>query len=290
MLHMLVATPLGQAYRGKGKAVTQTKQGEDEKRWVAAMAEKLGLKLDGEPAKQDPPRPDAELTLAGGTRIGVEVVEAMDQATRHGYSGVRAQIVRNATNAMKQRGLAANVGLAMLDGLLPSLAALSKKEQIATALRIVDLAAEAVAIPLEGKIGWMFHDHCDNGRTDGFRYVGDLASRGLQNFSWIQVSPWFEPVVLTLGSGIGAGPDQIQEAIDRKLKKRARYDLEGLKELWLLVVGSAATGGSRDLYDAKRTAFISPFAQTFFLECSEDKCIRLTPRPDADAIASATGR
>jgi hypothetical protein len=261
--------------------MTQSKQMTDETRWVSAMAEMLGLELLDGPKSQDPPRPDVVLTLIDGRRIAVEVTEAMDEATRKGYDGARELIVRLVTEGMKERGLAATVHLSIPLGFLPVLGGLPGKAQRELSSRIIELAGEALAMPLKtGTRGSVFADDPeDRPRRPNLQFVGDLRSRAISYFRWITVSPSSDVRVSTGTGGTGSGQSVIQEAIDRKAEKRGRYDLSGIHELWLLVVGSTGTGGSLDIHVAERNTFSSPFAQTFFLECWEEKCIRLTTMP-----------
>jgi CO dehydrogenase/acetyl-CoA synthase gamma subunit (corrinoid Fe-S protein) len=67
----------------------------------------------------------------------------------------------------------------------------------------------------------------------------------------------------------------IQAAIDHK--SIADYSMPGA-ESWLLVVGSAGTGGTLDTSDA-RGQFTSPFVKTVFLECFSGDCVVLQTRP-----------
>ena len=144
-------------------------------------------------------------------------------------------------------------------------------------LSIVDLVAEAVALPLNDECrGWTFADDPEERpRRSNLKFIGDLRSRHIKYVRWVNVLPASEIRVLTGTSGMGAGPHLIQEAIDHKAAKRDKYDLRDVDELWLLVVGSTGTGGSLDVYQAEGSRFTSPFAQTIFLECWEAKCIRL---------------
>jgi hypothetical protein len=260
--------------------MTQSKQTADEARWVAAMVELLGLELLDEPKKQDPPRPDFTLTLIDNgkrKRVAIEVVEAMSEATRKGYYGARDLIVRLVREGMTKRGLAATVSLSIPLGFLPMLGQLSGKAQREMSSRIVDLVAEALALPLDRECrGWTFaEDPEERPRRSNLKFIGDLRSRHIEYVRWVNVSPASEVHVQTGIGGMGTGLHLIQEAIDHKAAKRDKYDLRGVDELWLLVVGSTGTGGSLDVYQAESSTFTSPFAQTIFLECLEAKCIRL---------------
>jgi len=197
------------------------------------MVDMLASELRGDPEKQDPPRPDFLLTLSDGRRVAVEIVEAMDEAIRKGYAGARRRIVHQVTDGMKERSLAANVSLSIPHGFVAELGALPGKVQRATSARIVDLVAEALATPLgAGHHGWLYEDGEPDERPakNQLQYVGDLSSRGIPCVGWIAVYPWHEAVVLTAVSGIGPGPNLIQEAIDRKAVKRESYEIDARAE------------------------------------------------------------
>jgi len=91
-------------------------QDADEIRWATEMAQHLGLDLAGAPTKQDPPKPDIMLALPDGRRIGVEVVEAMNQNARKGYAGTLSRVSAKVTRELRRRRLNANVGLVVADG------------------------------------------------------------------------------------------------------------------------------------------------------------------------------
>lgn len=79
-------------------------------------------------------------------------------------------------------------------------------------------------------------------------------------------------------------PNLIQEAIDKKLAKRAKYvaSKPDAEEVWLLVVGGHCIGSLLPMHVAMRQTYTSPFARTYFLEAGEGKCVPLKTAPSAN--------
>ena len=100
----------------------------------------------------------------------------------------------------------------------------------------------------------------------------DLDGRGIEFATAVMVRPDDEPNVGRSGSSWGQPPSIIQDAIDKKASKLeggAGYDAQ-----WLLVVGSAATGGTLDI-----SAADGHFASLYDRSSSS----RRSPRPSASS-------
>ena len=84
--------------------------------------------------------------------------------------------------------------------------------------------------------------------------------------------------------GSGQRPDIVQDAINSKVGDLPVYRQCGAGEIWLLVIGSAGTGGALFIDDVDDRVFMSPYDQTIFLELFEGRCMVLNTTP---AVASA---
>lgn len=77
------------------------------------------------------------------------------------------------------------------------------------------------------------------------------------------------------GQGEGQRSDIVQEAINSKAGDLPVYRQCGADEIWLLIVGSAGTGGALFIEDVEDYMFTSPYDRTVFLELFEGRCMVL---------------
>lgn len=267
--------------------MTQQKQTGDELEWVTEMTSALGLELHEPPRKQDVPSADISLALvvAGRVRrIDVEVVEAIDQATRAGYNGARRLIVTETTAELRRRRLQASVSL-MFDNSVLGLIQAQPSERRLMAAKIADLVADTLARPKPDlQTHWTWRSE-EQSTEVGQECLGLLSSWGIKFLRMIVVSPWFEPVVLTAAGGPMDSPQLIQDAISKKVEKRARYlaSATDAAEVWLLVVGGHCTGSLLPMHVATSRTYMSPFSRTYFLDAGEGRCVRLATTRSSDA-------
>jgi hypothetical protein len=81
--------------------------------------------------------------------------------------------------------------------------------------------------------------------------------------------------------GDGQHSDIVQRAINDKAQQLATYRQCGADEIWLLVIGSAGTGGALFVDDVDDRVFTSLYDRTIFLELFERKCVVLNTAPPA---------
>lgn len=251
-------------------------------RWATDMARHLGLDLASAPTKQQPRKPDVLLVLADGQRIGVEVVEVMNQQAKKGYAGTLTRVSAHVIRVMRQRGLNANVGLVVRDGGITALGRLKGDGEPALCRAIVSSVADALASPLPaGCLGWIYDDADPSAAGSKFHRLGTLSARGIKHLAWLQVVPYPEVRVITAVGNTVEGPQRVQSAIDEKAEKHPKYDQEGLRELWLLVVNGLCTGTSLGLPRIESHTFTSPFVRTLYLDCWQPTtCVALRTRAD----------
>lgn len=268
---------------------------------LVRLMPELGVVGDPEPRE----RPDFRLALARGRTVGLEHVRAVDRTTAAG-NGTVAKIKERVLTGLIAAGVNASVVVSISDSAAAVLATKEMKPQLAAEIdAIVQLAKDAlnVAPSRNGRIDrrraarglaamtspWRRYERFDaditlddgsvcwrDARRDDGSY--DLDGRGIDFATAIMVRPDDEPNVGRSGTGWGQPPSIIQAAIDKKAAKLEDYRAAGYDEQWLLVVGSATTGGTLDI-SAAEGKFTSPYARTFFLETFADKCVKLTTRP-----------
>ena len=261
------------------------------------------LGVVGEPEPRE--RPDFRLALVNGRTVGLEHVRAVDRTIAAG-SGAVDKITERVLSGLVTAGVNASVVVSISDGAAAVLATKEMKPQLAAEVAaIVRLATIALgdAPSTNGRIErrraarglekltspWRRYERfeaditLDDGtlcwrdpqREDGSY---DLDGRGIEFATAVMVRPHDTPNVGRSGSGWGQPPSIIQDAIDKKAAKLDDYRAAGYDEQWLLVVGSAATGGTLDI-SAANGNFSSPYDRTFFLETFADECVQLATRP-----------
>jgi hypothetical protein len=260
------------------------------------------LGVIGEPEPRE--RPDFRLVLASGGSVGLEHVRAIDRRIAAG-NGAIEKINERVLAGMVSAGTNASVVVSMDDGAAALLATKEMKPQLAVEIEaIVRLAKAALddapsrksrierrraARGLEVPISpWRHYERFKpdimlddivcwrDARRDDGSY--DLEGRAIEFATAVMVRPDDEPNVGRSGSSWGQPPTIIQEAIDKKAAKLEDYRAAGYDAQWLLVVGSAATGGTLDI-SAADGEFASPYDRTFFFETFADECVELRTRP-----------
>ena len=113
-------------------------------------------------------------------------------------------------------------------------------------------------------------------RRHGDDNVEDLEGTGIEHAEAIGILPGAKPVASSSMLGDGQRPTIVQDAIDRKAKKLPVYRRQcSADDMWLLVVGSADTGGALMFDDVVERVFTSPYNRTIFLELFEGRCMDL---------------
>lgn len=240
----------------------------------------------GDPTPRE--RPDFCLALGEGRRAGLEVVRAIDEGIAAGR-GAHEKMKRRLLAELLARGVTAQIVFSITDGAAAVLASKEMKPMLAAEIAaIAKLAERALSVDPIGKGPWRryrwFDDDIldDDGSVcwrdpDRGRDAFDLDGSGVEFCTAVMVRPAKEAHVGSSGSSRGQPSSIIQDAIHEKAKLLHEYRKSGYDEQWLLVVGSAATGGTLEIDDAEGV-FTSPFDRTFFLECFSVECVELRTR------------
>ena len=240
------------------------------------------LSVVGDPEADE--RPDFFLTLANGRRVGLEIVRAINQGIARGR-GTKIKLKKRVLADLIAEGVNAHVYISLTEGTGAMLAAESMRQQLAAEIKaLVRLAKQGLA-DFEHVRAWRryewFNDIVDD---TGYvcwrdpnrdRGMFDLEGTGIEFCNAVMVRPTNEPIVGCGGSGIGQPRHTIQEAIDAKLGSIDAYRQRKCDEIWLLVIGSAGTGGALDISDADGE-FVSAYDRTFFLETFDRECVELS--------------
>lgn len=246
-------------------AMTRSTAIDQEREQLDAMIHILKLEVDGEPAKRE--RPDFVIRLRGGRSIGVELVRALDEQVASGR-GTRSRIKRQVCDALKAAGINAWVNVRLhenIAGHLNGKPDLLRREIAA----IVSLARDVMGRQHEDR---SYHYERD---------ADELEGTGIEYADAVAIHSHEEPMVTWSLLGDGQRSDIVQNAIDDKAQQLATYRQCGADEIWLLVIGSAGTGGALFVDDVDYLMFTSPFDRTVFLELFEGKCVVLNTAPPA---------
>ena len=246
----------------------------------------LGIELDGEPVKRE--RPDFLLKLRDGRTVGVELVRAINERVAAGR-GTRARLKQGVKSGLVAAGLNAWVTVRLNENVAAMLnddAAALKREVAA----IVELARRTMANSPEDR--WYNYEWIDHSfeemmgrRRSGQRDSLDLEGTGVEHADAVGIHPHTEPLATWSVHGGGQQPSIVQEAIDGKVVVLAEYRRCGADEIWLLVIGSAGTGGALFVEDVEGRQFVSPYDRTIFLELYQARCVKLntTTEPFTEA-------
>lgn len=255
----------------------------DELRDVLEMIDLLPLDVSGPPIEHE--RPDFRLVLASGRRIGLEHTRAID-GTIAPASGVADRLRNRVQQGLVEAGIPAHINFTISEGAAAVLNSM-RRELAAEVAALVKLAGDALAEPLADGESWKRYEILDDivnhegevvwrdpARARGVR---DLARTGVEFCSAVMVRPDHAPFAGCNRTAHGQRANIIQDAIDDKAELLDVYRQSGDDEQWLLVVGSARTGGALDIHEADGE-FISPFDRTIFLERFEGACVELRTR------------
>ncbi|HEU4734683.1 MAG TPA: hypothetical protein VFT22_42625 [Kofleriaceae bacterium] len=115
-------------------------------------------------------------------------------------------------------------------------------------------------------------------RLHGEEELLDLQHTGIERVDAISVYPNDDVQVTLFPQGDVQGTDIVQNAINSKIDRLSRYRQCKAKEVWLLVIGSAGTGGAMLVDVVDENEFVSPYDKTIFLELFEERCVVLNTR------------
>ena len=254
-----------------------------EREQLAAMIRLLALEIAGEPTKRE--SPDFLITLRDGRAIGIELVRALNEQIASGR-GTRMRIKRQVLDSLKAAGVRAWVNVRLNEhtaGYLNGAPDVLRREITA----IVELARKTMGASPEERwyhYEWIDHDFEELKGNARANDVDDLDGTGIEHADVVSIHPRDEPMVTWSIFGGGQPPSIVQSAIDEKVEKLAAYRQCGGNEIWLLVIGSAGTGGSLFVDDVDDRVFTSPYDKTIFLELFEGKCVVLkTTSPTSSA-------
>ncbi|MBV8757097.1 MAG: hypothetical protein JO257_07480 [Deltaproteobacteria bacterium] len=250
---------------------------DEERTYVERLIVLRGLDVVAGPVHQAPPRPDYWFQLADGRCIAVEVTKALETDVEAGNRGARPRLKRMIHDALARDGLNVHVHLSIPIYLASRLE--NAEVAHANVAAIVALARQVAASDSDDSF---IYEDVDEGDSSPLRtktrhrrqYAGDLKSHGIHHIDWVLIARSDEPLVTTGGGAMGGGAHVLQQAIDDKREKYARYVVDNADECWLLVVGSAGST-PLDVSVTEHRTFESPFARTMFLELFEDKCVEL---------------
>ncbi len=249
------------------------------------MLRTLGIYTATRPA--DAERPDFIVTLPNGTRVGIEVVRALDPHTAKASGGLR-RLSAEVRQGLTRAGVLACVEMRI-------------DEEAAADLSIAPdlLRAEAAAVVLLTTSVLGSEDVLQNGEWRRFcqidrsyekmmghrrlhqRGLGDLQGTGVRHLDAVSIRRHTKVVAGCTVFGRGRGAEIVQAAIDEKARLLAGYRDCGADAIWLLVVGSSGIGGALSVAQVKGVTFHSPFDRTLFLELFMRRCIDLeTKRAD----------
>jgi hypothetical protein len=259
----------------------------EERGQVEAMIRLLGLQVEDGPTKLTPPAPDFRLKLRDGRTVGVEVTRALDERIASGRGAV-SHIERRVENELSREGLSAWVVVGLREEAAAYLNDHPKDFNrevnaiVALVRKTVDLSSKPRGTRFE-RIDHEF-ERLMGRRRRGQEDVEDLRGSGVEVIDSVLIGPSNAPLVSVSTVGNGQRANIVQAAIDAKAADLPRYRQCGASEIWLLVVGSARTGGSLFVSDVEDLTFSSQYDQTIFLELFEGRCIDLrTTKPDAAA-------
>lgn len=262
--------------------MTTAKVKAQERASFSEMVRLLQLDLDGEPVERE--RPDFMFKLCDGRTIGVELVRALDEYIAGGR-GARARI--KARLAKMLDGLSAFVNVRVNEHTLGALNRDAKALNAEIGV-VAALARKAVAAGIPERGGrhyeWIDHELIEMGiRQPPDEYTHDLDGTGAQHVDCISIYPASELIVSWSSFGGGQRARVVQEVIDEKNENIEAYRECGADELWLLVIGSAGTGGALFVEEVEGKQFCSVFDRTLFLELFEGRCVPLDTIPPAPA-------
>jgi hypothetical protein len=259
---------------------------DQEREQLDAMIRLLGLEVDGEPTKRE--SPDFLIKLRDGRNIGVELVRALNEQIASGR-GTRSRIKRQVHVALQSAGINAWVHVRLNEntaGYLNGEADALRREIAA----IVELARTTMSGAPESRwynFEWIDHEYDalfgDDDSADAEDDVQDLEGTGVQHADAVGIHPRDEPLVTWSIFGGGQRPSIVQDAIDDKAENLDVYRQCGADEIWLLVIGSAGTGGALFIDDVDGRVLTSPYDRTIFLELYEGRCMVLNTTPPGTA-------
>jgi hypothetical protein len=249
-----------------------------EREQLDAMIQLLGLELDGEPTKRE--SPDFLIKLRDGRTVGVELVRALNEHLARGR-GTRSRIKRQVHEALRSAGITAWVNVRMNEntaGYLSGEPDLLRRE-IAAIVELVRNVMRGAPAQRWHYYEWIDHEHDELTGYVRDDDVADLEGTGIQHADVVAIYPNDELWVTWSVFGGGQRPSIVQDAIDDKAEYLSDYRQCGADEIWLLVIGSAGTGGALFVDDVDERIFTSPYNQTVFLELFEGRCVVLKTTP-----------
>jgi hypothetical protein len=132
-----------------------------------------------------------------------------------------------------------------------------------------------------------------SGETESRRYDFeriDLQGTGVERADAVRIYPRDELLVTWSGLGDGQSSNIVQDAINGKAGDLPDYRQCGANEIWLLVIGSAGTGGALFIDDVDDVVFTSAYDKTIFLELFKERCTVLNTKmesnPNEASVAS----
>jgi hypothetical protein len=257
---------------------------DEERGQLDAMIELLKLEVNDIVKRESP---DFVITFGDGRQIGVEVVRALNEAVARGRGAV-ARIKRTLREALESTDTRAWVSVSLNENTASFLNGDSKALRAEVAA-IAALARDVADRDCEAQ--WYNYEWVDHSYDELEDLVGhpvtygrdpdvrDLKGTGVKHVEAIGIHPQKEPKVFVSGQGRGQHRRIVQEAIDSKCADLPTYRQCRADEIWLLVIGSAGTGGSLFVDDVEGVQFTSPYDRTVFLEQFEGRCVYLDTLP-----------
>lgn len=238
----------------------------------------LSLELEGEPIKRE--RPDFLLRLRDGRTVGVEIVRALNEQVARGR-GTRARLKRQIRDALVAAKINGWVNIRLDEhtaGWLNDNPA-DLRNEIAAIVELVRVTMNNGPEARWYNFSWIDHELEElTGEADE-EADADLANTGIEHVDALGIYPRDEPLVTWSCFGRGQSPNIVQDAIDDKADDLVIYRECGADEVWLLVIGSAGTGGALFVDDVEDRVFVSAYDRTIFLELFEGRCVALETTP-----------
>ena len=243
--------------------MTRSTDIEQERDQLEKMIRLLGLEVEGGPVKRE--RPDFLITLRGRRTVGIELVRAFDEYIAAGR-GARARINRALHDRLAKAGINAGVNVGLDD-------------DTAAALNGDRNALDREVKAIFELVHRTMSDETESRRYDFERI--DLQGTGVERADAVRIYRRDEPLVTWSGLGDGQSSNVVQDAINGKAGDLPVYRQCGANEIWLLVIGSAGTGGALFIDDVDDVVFTSPYDKTIFLELFEERCTVLNTKMDS---------